>query len=86
MNSEVYKRKLDTLYELLAYILDLTGPINVCEYQLRRSTRDLRTRVAKCTEVVGEIFEHLKIAYVYCLQNGLYDIFVNCNWVDNWWQ
>jgi hypothetical protein len=45
--------------ELLARILDAAARINKREDQLRRATRDLRTRVAKCTEVDGGILEHL---------------------------
>lgn len=44
--------------ELLARILHATVCIKKREDQLRRTTRDLRTRVAKCTEVDGEILEH----------------------------
>jgi hypothetical protein len=59
MNSEVYKRKLDTPDELLPPILDATVRIKKREDQLRRTTRDLRTRVAKCIEADGGIFEYL---------------------------
>jgi hypothetical protein len=45
--------------ELLARILDAAARIKKREDQLRRTTRDLRTRVAKCTEVDGGILEHL---------------------------
>jgi hypothetical protein len=45
--------------ELLARILDAAACIKKREDQLRRTTRDLRTRVAKCTEVDGGILEHL---------------------------
>jgi hypothetical protein len=41
--------------ELLASILDAAVCINKREDQLRRTTRDLSTRVAKCTEVDGGI-------------------------------
>ena len=44
---------------LLARILDTAACINKGEDQLRRTTHDLRTPVAKCTEVDGGIFEHL---------------------------
>jgi len=54
MKSEVYKRD-----ELLALILDAAARIKEREAQLRRTTRDLRTRVAKCTEVDGGIFENV---------------------------
>ena len=58
MKSEVYKTKVDTRDELLARIFDAAACIKKREDQLRRTTRDLRTRVAKCTEVDGGIFEH----------------------------
>jgi hypothetical protein len=59
MKSEVYKTKLDTRDELLARILDAAVSIKIREDQLRRTTRDLSTRVAECIEVDGGIFEHL---------------------------
>jgi hypothetical protein len=60
MKSEVYKRKVDTADELLASILDVAGCVKKGEDRLRRTTRDLRTRVAKCTDVGGGGFwEHL---------------------------
>jgi hypothetical protein len=45
--------------ELLARILDAAASIKKRKDQLRRTARDLRTRVAKCTEVDGGICEHL---------------------------
>jgi hypothetical protein len=45
--------------ELLSRILDAAARIKKREDQLRRKTRDLRTRVTKCVEVDGGIFEHL---------------------------
>ena len=59
MNSEVYKIKLDTRYELLSVILCAAGCIKISEDQLRRTTRDLHTPVAKCSEVDGGILERL---------------------------
>jgi hypothetical protein len=59
MKSEVYKRKVDTRDELLARILDAAARIKKRVDQLRRTTRDLRTRVRKCTEGDGGIFEQL---------------------------
>jgi hypothetical protein len=59
LDEEVYKRKVDTRDELLARTLDIAARIKKHEDQLRRTTRDLRTRAAKCTEVDGGIFEHL---------------------------
>ena len=45
--------------ELLARILDAAVCINKSEDQLRRTARDLSTRVANCTEVDGGILEQL---------------------------
>jgi hypothetical protein len=45
--------------ELLARILDVAVCIKTREDQLRRTARDLHTRVAKCTEVDGGVLEHL---------------------------
>ena len=59
MKSEVNKIKVDTADELLASILDAAGSIEKREDQLRRTARDLRTPVAKCSEVDGGIFENL---------------------------
>jgi hypothetical protein len=59
MKSKVYKTKVDTRDESLALILEAAARINKREDQLRRTTRDLRTRVAKCTEVDGGIVEYL---------------------------
>jgi hypothetical protein len=47
MKSGVYKRKVDKPDELLDSILDAAACIKKREDQLRRTTRDLRTRVAK---------------------------------------
>jgi len=54
-----YKLKLDTPEVLLARILDAASCIKEREDQLRRTTRDLRTRVANCAEVDGGIFEYI---------------------------
>jgi hypothetical protein len=59
MKSEVYIINIDTPNELLARILDAAACIKKREDQLRRTTRDLHTPVAKCTEVDGWIFEYL---------------------------
>jgi hypothetical protein len=53
MKSEVCKLKVDTRDELLARILGGAACVKKREDQLRRTTRDLRTRVTKCTEVEG---------------------------------
>jgi hypothetical protein len=59
MQSEVYKRKVNTPDELLARTSAAAGWIKKHEDQLRRTTRDLHTRVAKCIEADGGIFEYL---------------------------
>jgi hypothetical protein len=56
LKSEVYERKADTRDELLAGIFDAAVGIKRRQDQLRRTTRYLRTRVAKCTEVDGGTF------------------------------
>ena len=59
MKGQVYQRRLDTQDELLARIFDAAARIKKREDQLRRTRRELRTRVAKFADVDGEIFEHL---------------------------
>ena len=59
MKSEADKRSVDTRDESLAGIFDATARMKKREDQLRRTTRDLHTRVAKCIEVDGGIFKHL---------------------------
>ena len=51
------KRNMDKPDVLSARILDAVVRIKKREDQLRRTTRDLHTRVAKCTEVDGGIYE-----------------------------
>jgi hypothetical protein len=48
---------VDTPDELPAWILDAAVRVNVHGEKLRRTKRDLRTRVAKFTEVDVGIFE-----------------------------
>jgi hypothetical protein len=45
--------------EFLAKILDAAASIKKRDFQLGRTTRNIRTRVTKCTEVDGGIFKHL---------------------------
>jgi len=59
MKSEVYRKKVDTRDELLVNILDVIACIKERQDILRRTTRHVFTRVAKCTDVDGGIFEHL---------------------------
>jgi hypothetical protein len=60
MKSEAYKRKVDTRDGLPVRSLDAAARIKKKrEDQLRRTTRGLHMRIAKCTEVGGGIFEHL---------------------------
>jgi hypothetical protein len=59
MKSEVYRRKVDTRDELLVNPLDVIACIKERQDALRRTTRHVLTRVAKCTDVDGGSFEHL---------------------------
>ena len=59
IKSEVYERKVGRADELLAGTLDAAASTNKREDQLRRTTRDLRTRVAMCTEYDGGNFKKL---------------------------
>ena len=59
MKAEVHARKVDTPDELLARIWNAAACIEKREDQLRRTTRDLRTRVANWIEVDGGIYGHL---------------------------
>jgi hypothetical protein len=56
MKSEAYKTKVETRYELVARVWDAAARVKKREDQLRRTTRDLRTRVAECTEVYSGVF------------------------------
>jgi len=64
MKMLVYKRKMDTRDELFARILDAAANVKKSEDQLRRTTRDLRTRAAKCTD--GDSGDFSKIYFVNC--------------------
>jgi hypothetical protein len=59
MKIEVYRRKADTWDELLDRIMDAIAHIKECQDELRRATRHVLTRVSKCIEVDGGIFENL---------------------------
>jgi hypothetical protein len=59
MKSEVYKRKVDTVDELLAGILVVAGCVKRRGDRLRRTAGHLDTRVAKCVEVDGGILGRL---------------------------
>jgi hypothetical protein len=58
MNGRSFQ-KTDKQKELLTHILDAAARIKKREDQLRRTTRYLRTRAAKCIEVDGGIFKHV---------------------------
>jgi hypothetical protein len=59
MKSEEYRRKVDTWDELLDRIMDAIGRIKERQVELRRATRHVLTRVAKCIDVDGGIFQNL---------------------------
>jgi len=50
---------MNTRQEMLVIILDAAASMKKSEDQLRRTTRDIRTQVAKCTEFDGGNFESL---------------------------
>jgi hypothetical protein len=59
MKSEVYKGKADTRGELLARVLNAAAAcVEEHEDQLRRTTRDLRTRVQSALRLTVGIFGH----------------------------
>ena len=57
MKSKIHKRNVDMREEMLVRILDTIPLIKKLGSQLRQTKHCLRTRVAKCTEVDGWIFE-----------------------------
>ena len=59
LKSESWQKKVATRDELLARILYSAACIKKREVRLRRTTRHLRTRGAKCTEVDRGILECL---------------------------
>ena len=59
MYSKVSERKTDIRDELLVRILVGAANKKKCEDQIRRTTRDLRTPVAKVTEVDGGFIERI---------------------------
>jgi hypothetical protein len=60
MKSEVYKEKVNKRDELLACIMDGVALIKERQDDLRRTTRTITTRGAKCIEVGGGILEQLQ--------------------------
>jgi hypothetical protein len=59
MQRDVYNRKIIKRDKFLARIVNAAARTEKREDQLRQNRRDIRTRVAKCIEVDGRIFEHL---------------------------
>ena len=59
IKSDVYRRKVDTRDEVLDHIMDVIARIKERQDALRRSTRHVLKRVAKCTDVDGGIFENV---------------------------
>jgi hypothetical protein len=59
VKSEVYRRKVDTWDELLDRIMDAISRIKERQDELRRATRHVLTRVAKCIDVDVGIFENV---------------------------
>jgi hypothetical protein len=65
MKFEVYRTKVDTRGELLHLIMDVIGSIKERPDALRRATYHVLTRLAKCIDVDGGIFENV-LYYVNC--------------------
>ena len=59
MMGELYRRKVDTRVELLDHIMDVIACVKERQDSLRRATRHVLTRVAKCIDGYGGIFETL---------------------------
>jgi hypothetical protein len=59
MKSEVYRRKVDTWDELLDRIMDAIACLKERQDELRRATRHVLIRAAKCIDVDGGISENL---------------------------
>jgi hypothetical protein len=59
MKSEVYRRKVDTWDGLLDRIMDAIARIKEHRDELRLATRNDLTRVTKCIDVDGGIFENV---------------------------
>jgi len=58
MKSKVYRIKVDTRDELFYLIMDKAS-IKERQDALRRATRHVLTRVAKCIDIDGGIFENV---------------------------
>jgi hypothetical protein len=58
MKSEAYGRTVDTWDELLDRIMDAIARIKERQDELRRTTLHVLTRVAKCIDVDGGLFEN----------------------------
>jgi hypothetical protein len=59
MKSEMYRRKVDTRDEVLDRIMDAIARIKNVQEELRRAARHVLTRIAKCIDADGRIFENL---------------------------
>jgi hypothetical protein len=59
MKSEVYKENVNTRDELVARITNSAAVLKQENQDNRRRATPAAKRVEKCTELDGEIFEHL---------------------------
>jgi len=59
MKSEVYRKNVDTRDELPVNIQDVIACIKERQDALRQTTRHVFTRVTKCIDIDGKIFEQL---------------------------
>jgi hypothetical protein len=58
MERKVYRRKVDTRDELLDHITDVIARIQERQGAVRRATRHVLTRAAKCVDVDDGIFKN----------------------------
>jgi len=58
------EKKVDTRDELLVNIMDVIACIKECQDALRRTTRHVFTRVAKCIDIDGGIFELYQLCHL----------------------
>ena len=54
----MYRREGDERDKLLDHTMDVIASITECQDELRRETRHVLTRVAKCIDIEGGIFEN----------------------------
>jgi hypothetical protein len=59
MKIKVYRRKVDTRDEMLDHIINFTARLKERQDALKRATRHVLIRFAKCIDVDGGIFGNI---------------------------